>query len=131
MSKKTILSLNAFERIFSERNFNPPPGEADFDDEFDKAIDSLRPILLKHASVDDFCLYGYHNRSRFIDVAFSSEDYMDKSLVSAVQEWLKTMNENWMVCLWEACFLFITRDEIQGFDPLKNTHPFAKLMSEN
>ena len=54
MSKKSIISIDAFKKIFNDRDFNPPSAEIDFDKEFDEAIEMLRPILLKHAKPDDF-----------------------------------------------------------------------------
>ena len=75
-----------------------------------------------------FFLYESHNQSRFLDVAFNSDNYIKSALVDEVQQWLKTMKEDWMVSMWQACFLLITKDEILGFDPTMEDSSFEKLM---
>lgn len=129
MNPFSIITEEVFANIFSERNFNPPPPDSEFDEEFDAALEKLRKILLRHAKPEDFYLYESHNRARFIDVAFNSEGYLMKALVDDVQQELKTMPQDWMVSLWEACFLLVTRDQILGFDPTQDDPEFAKLVA--
>lgn len=129
MNPFSIITEEVFTKIFNERNYNPPPPDAEFDEEFDAALERLRKILLNHAKPEDFFLYEYHNRARFLDVAFNSEGYLLKALVDDVQQGLKTMPQDWMVSLWEACFLLVTRDQILGFDPTQDDPEFAKLVA--
>jgi len=129
MKPLSIITKDVFEKIFNERNYNPPPPDAEFDEEFDGALEELRKILLDHAKPEDFFLYESHNRARFLDAAFSSEGYLQKALVDDVQRWLKSTEQEWMVSLWEACFLLVTRDQILGFDPTQENAAFAELVA--
>ncbi|HEY1048145.1 MAG TPA: hypothetical protein VGE39_00260, partial [Prosthecobacter sp.] len=118
---------------FNERNHNPPAPDADFDNEFDSAIDMIRPILLRHAPEDEFQVWYKHNRARFIDVAFESQAYLQPALVNDIQQWLLMLPEAWMVCLWESSFLFVTRDQALFFSPLPDDpeiQEFMKIMTQ-
>ncbi len=124
------MTQEVFEKLFSERNFNPPPPEAEFGEEFDEALEMLRRVLLAHAQPEEFYLYEAHNQARFLDVAFESDGYLEKPLVEDVQRWLGTMKQDWMVSLWCGCFLLITRNEILGFDPTHEVPGFSKLVEQ-
>ncbi len=114
----SMLDRSTFEKLFNERNHNPPSPEADFDEEFDEVLCLIEPILLKHAPEEDFLLWQYHNRARFIDVAFSSEAYLQPALIRDIQQSLRTLPEDWMVSIWEACYLFVRQNEIQYYAPI-------------
>jgi hypothetical protein len=129
MNPLSIITEDVFAKVFNERNYNPPLDDAEFDEEFDSALEGLRKILMRHAKPEDFFLYESHNRARFLDVAFNSEGYLLKALVDDVQRWLRSMEQEWMVSLWEACFLLVTRDQILGFDPTQDDPAFAKLVA--
>ena len=134
---KSVLSMldqGTWETLFSERNHNPPPPDTDFDGEFDAVLNLIEPILLKHAAEEDFLLWQYHNEARFIDVAFSSEAYLQPALIKDIQQCLRSLPEDWMVSLWETCFLFVRQNEIQCFAPLPDdpsVREFLKAWTES
>lgn len=117
MSLITSCSEEHFTKVFNDRDFNPPSGGIDFDSEFESALDVVRTYLQSKTSSDTFSIYEGHNNSRFIDVTFSTEDYLDAQLLHGLQSELSRLPNDWMVCLWEACFMFVTSTEIFGFDP--------------
>lgn len=128
MSAITLLSEADFNVLFNTRDFNPPSDDVDFDSEFEAEIESVRSIVLKHVSPDEFLLHEYHNRSRFIDMAFNSEGYLDWTLIANLQQHLKSIKEDWMLSMWEACFVFVTKSDVFGFDPTHSDPSFAKIV---
>lgn len=123
-----MLGQAEFEKLFNERTHNPPAPDADFDDEFDSAISMLQPILLIHALPKEFLLWDKHNRARFIDVAFESQAYLQPALVAAIQQWLRTLKEDWMVCLWMTSWLFITKNKVLCFAQFPNDPEFQEFL---
>lgn len=123
-----MLSQEEWEKLFNERNHNPPLPDTDFDDEFDSVIDMLHPILLIHAPPEKFLLWDKHNHTRFIDVAFESEAYLQAALITSIQAWQRTLEEDWMVCLWMVSWLFVTKDKVLCFAPIPHDPAFQEFL---
>lgn len=125
--KKKILSQSEFASLYSERSFNPPEHISDFETEFDDVLMSIQELLETHFSPDEVHVYEYHNDSRFIEAVFETQAFLHATLIREVLEVLQGKPQDWMVCLSEACFLFITRESLLGFDPTNDTPNFKAL----
>jgi hypothetical protein len=117
MKRLTFLSQTEWQTFFSERLFNPPLPDADFVSEFDDALDRLQSFLEQRFAADEYYVHPYQNQSRFLDVVFQSEAYLNAGVVQELQDELRTWPQPWMVALGEACYLFVTADALQAYDP--------------
>lgn len=127
MSIVDVCSENEFEVCFNERNFNPSKS-LQFDIEFDTTIQFIESVLRKHLDDNAFDIHPAHNnKSRFIDIACTSEGYLNAAFLIDLQQSLATLPEEWMVCIWETCYIFITPKRIFGFDPTFADPLFANL----
>lgn len=116
-----------FERVFNERNFNPS-NNPQFEEEYDRAAQHVRNVISKYLSDETFLIYdGINDTSRFIDVSCSTEGYLNAALLIDLQQSLNLLADKWMVCLWEACYIFVTPKCIFGFDPTSSDPLFNAL----
>lgn len=123
-----VCTERRFEELFDNRSFNHAEKTEGFEKEFELATDLVGIILEKYVGAESFKLHqSYNNTSRFIDIAFLTEGYLNASLILDLQKSLSGMAEEWMVCLWESCFIFVTPKDIIGFDPSKADPLFEKL----
>lgn len=125
-----LLSHSEFESIYSQRDYNPPDEKETFGEEFRNVLDQVEEYLERRLNPDEFHLHEYHNLARFIDVTFSVETYLDVDFVRDLQCLLSRLQERWMVCLWEACYLFVTRDRVMGYDPTGEDPGFRDLQTQ-
>lgn len=120
-------SEEQFKEVFNLRNFNPPASTTDFDDEFSSMVDFTQSFFDQHVPPGVFEVFPYQNQSRFIEVIFTTEDYLDADLLTSLQLSLQELPHDWMVCLWEACFVFVTKTKLFGFDPISDTEVFKRI----
>ncbi|WP_038163742.1 hypothetical protein [Verrucomicrobium sp. BvORR106] len=124
----TDLSLDQFDALYSERSFNRPLRVEEISDEFWLLVENLEQFFVQHFSRDEFQIYEGLNCSRFAEVSFTCERYMEPGIVLGVQELIREHPFRWMVCMNEACYLFVTATQILGFDPAGDDADYMKLL---
>ena len=125
MSKLSIRKCGEeeFLALYNERDFNPfdsaKQSAEDFSAEFWGLIENLELVLSdgfssydSGADEGDYTLYDGHNSTRFIDLAFENDRYLDRDLCVRLQKLLGAQKEPWMICLWFTNFLFVTADAV-------------------
>lgn len=123
-----VCSSAEFLTACNERNFNPPVPDAEFSNEFEATADHVKNFLQERCPPDTFQIWPNHNHARFVDVSFATEDYLNKTLLEGLQVSLRCLPEAWMVCLWEACHIFVTPTDIFGFDATFDDAAFQRLL---
>lgn len=121
------LTENQFEKLYVERSFNSPEFPNDVIVEFEELLRELRAFLSSKIAADEFFLHEYHNFSRFAEVAFTTEQYLNPTIVLGIQAIVGQRQNEWMVCLSEACYIFVTKHQIMGFDPTFEDELYLKL----
>lgn len=112
-----------FLALYNERDFNPLDSAKqtaeDFSAEFCDLLDKVEQVLSEgfapyDSATDegDYTLYDGHNSTRFIDLAFENDRYLDRDLCIRLQTLLGAQKEPWMICLWFTNFLFVTADTV-------------------
>jgi hypothetical protein len=129
---KSFLSLTEreFERFYSLRDHTAPGGKEGFEEECLVTLSVVGKYLAQRLGPGDYHLHEYFNRSRFIEVAFEVESYLHADFIRGLQGLLAGLRQSWMVCLSEGCYLFVTREQVLGFDPTGEDAAFLRLQSE-
>lgn len=122
-----------FRKLYDERNWSEVPKELraglglQFEEEFELIVKEVRDLLIRFDLVEceDYVIHEAHNWSRFVDVAFENEKYLDPLLIKDVHRLISLHPNSWMICLWGLAYLFVSKrkifayDLLEGFDELK------------
>ena len=109
--------------LYNNRDYNPPDysklSKEAFDEEFWAVCESIGEVLKLrfseydyNAEVGDYTLHDGHNSTRFIDVAFENSNFLQEALLVDLQNKLRDLDEDWMVCLWFTNSMFVTQKEV-------------------